>query len=144
MLRVRIETALMDGSLAVADVPGVWHEWVRCDLGLEVPYDGARLPPGRPLVFGLYRLVPDLHDRQHTAAQIMTRLKGADPGMRAALETGDTRPIRAALKDLVWRHGRSRSRREILSGIGAMPSDPRAYLEYLGKKPVPALEPIGA
>ena len=79
-----------------------------------------------------------------TAAQIMAHLTEADPDVRAALEVGDTGPLRLALEDLVWRHGRSRSRREILSGIGRVPNDPQAYLGYLGDKFVPETETLGA
>ena len=39
MLRVEIECALMDGSLAVADLPSAWNAAIKRDLGLDVPDD---------------------------------------------------------------------------------------------------------
>jgi carboxypeptidase Taq len=41
MLRFDLERALLEGGLAVADLPGVWNERIRSDLGLEVPDDRA-------------------------------------------------------------------------------------------------------
>ena len=39
MIRFALERALLDGGLAVADLPGAWNEAYRRDLGVEVPDD---------------------------------------------------------------------------------------------------------
>ncbi|WP_348645519.1 hypothetical protein [Jannaschia sp. S6380] len=69
-----------------------------------------------------------------TAAQLMAHLDTDRPDIRAALDEGRTGPLREALSDLVWRHGRSRSQVGILAGIGRDPRDPGAYLTYPGTK----------
>ena len=69
-----------------------------------------------------------------TAAQIMAYLDATQPAVRAGVTAGDYAPLHGALGDLVWQHGRSRSRAEILAGIGAGAYDPTAYLAYLRDK----------
>ena len=63
-LRFELELALLDGTLAVADLPGAWNEKVREYLGIEVPDDAARRAAGRALGRGAVRLLPDLRAGQ--------------------------------------------------------------------------------
>ena len=134
MLRVGIEMALMDGSLAVADLPGVWNEAMRRDLGLEVPHDGLGCLQDVHWSSGYIGSFPTYTVGNVCAAQIMTHLDGARPDVRTALDAGDTGPLRSALSDLVWRHRRARSRAAIMDGIGARLGSPDAYLGYLDAK----------
>ena len=139
MLRVEIEMALMDGSLKVADIPEVWNAAIQRDLGLTVPGDDLGCLQDVHWSSGYIGSFPTYTIGNVTAAQIMAHLDATRPDIRQELDTGETASLRAALGDLVWRHGRSRSRREILDTIGAAPNDPTAYLDYLAGKFAPAL-----
>lgn len=134
MLRVEIEMALMDGSLSVADIPTVWNESMHHDLGLEVPGDHLGCLQDVHWSSGYIGSFPTYTIGNLTAAQIMAHLDAEQPSVRRDLEAGNFQTLRAALGDLVWRHGRSRSRTEILEGIGAVPNDTQAYLRYLDQK----------
>lgn len=134
MLRVEIEMALMDGSLPVADVPSVWNAAMQRDLGLRVPDDGLGCLQDVHWSSGYIGSFPTYTIGNVTAAQIMAHLDATMPAVRQELERGETTALRDALGDLVWRHGRSRSRAEILEGIGAVANDPTAYLAYLQGK----------
>lgn len=134
MLRVEIEMALMDGSLPVADLPTVWNAAMHRDLGLDVPGDNLGCLQDVHWSSGYIGSFPTYTIGNLTAAQIMAHLDTANPSVRRDMEVGDTEALRNALGDLVWRHGRSRSRSEILESIGAMPNDAAAYLRYLEQK----------
>jgi carboxypeptidase Taq len=134
MLRVEIEMALMDGSLAAADVPLVWNEAISRDLGLTVPDDRMGCLQDVHWSSGYIGSFPTYTIGNVTAAQIMAHLDATMPAVRQELDRGETAGLRDALGDLVWRHGRSRSRAEILQGIGAKANDPTAYLAYLRGK----------
>jgi carboxypeptidase Taq len=139
MLRVEIEMALMDGSLDVADIPEVWNAAIKRDLGLTVPGDDLGCLQDVHWSSGYIGSFPTYTIGNVTAAQIMAHLDATRPDIRQELDKGKTAALRKALGDLVWRHGRSRSRGEILNAIGATPNDPRAYLDYLAGKFSPAL-----
>lgn len=139
MLRVRLEMALMDGSLSVGDLPEAWNAAIASDLGLTVPDDGKGCLQDVHWSSGYIGSFPTYTIGNATAAQIMEHLDATDPAVRAALQAGDTAPLRHRLQDLVWRHGRSRSRAELQADIGYDANDPGAYLRYLRRKFAPEL-----
>lgn len=129
MLRVRIEMALMDGSLKPADVPEAWNTAMREDLGLEVPDDGAGCLQDVHWSSGYFGSFPTYTIGNVTAATLFAQIR-ADQTVGPALDRADYGPLRAALADRVWRHGRSRTRAEMTGG----PTDPAAYLAHLGDR----------
>ena len=134
MLRVQIEMALMDGSLNVADVPEAWNAAMQRDLGLAVPDDTLGCLQDVHWSHGYIGSFPTYTIGNSTAAQIMEYLDVEHPGVRTAVSDGNLEPLRNHLSDIVWQHGRSRCRAEILSQIGASEYDPTAYLSYLRAK----------
>ncbi|WP_174802599.1 carboxypeptidase M32 [Martelella limonii] len=134
MLRVRIEMALMDGSLAVADVPDAWNRAMREDLGLDVPHDGLGCLQDIHWSTGYIGSFPTYTIGNVTAAQLMARFEETRPELSRAAAAGDLSPLRGALGETVWRHGRSKSRHEMLASIGADAQDCTPYLAYLGSK----------
>tara|TARA_R110002049_G_scaffold199948_2_gene370432 strand:- start:651 stop:2147 length:1497 start_codon:yes stop_codon:yes gene_type:complete len=134
MLRVKIEMALMDGSLKVADVPEAWNAAMKSDLGLGVPDNGMGCLQDVHWSHGYIGSFPTYTVGNSTAAQIIAHLDQTQPAVRDGVTSGNYAPLQAALGDLVWQHGRSRSRAEILNGIGAEAYDPTAYLAYLRSK----------
>ncbi len=134
MLRVRIEMALMDGSLAVADVAQVWREAMRDDLGVEITDDAQGCLQDVHWSSGYIGSFPTYTIGNATAAQLMAHFDATKPDIRAALERADTAPLRAALSDSVWQHGRARSRAQMLGALGAEANDPQPYLSYLKDK----------
>lgn len=134
MLRVRLEMALLDGSLAVADVPEAWRAAMAADLGVMIADDGQGCLQDVHWSHGYMGSFPTYTIGNLTAAQLMAHLRAARPEVGTALAQGETAPLRTALGDLVWRHGRSRSRAEMMAAIGAEPSDPEPYLAYLRGK----------
>ncbi|AVO38365.1 carboxypeptidase M32 [Pukyongiella litopenaei] len=139
MLRVDIEMALMDGSLDVVDIPGVWNAAVERDLGLTVPGDDLGCLQDVHWSSGNIGSFPTYTIGNITAAQIMAHFDVSRPDIRHEIDKGNTAVLREALCELVWRHGRARSRGDILKSIGAKPNDPKAYLDYLAGKFAPAL-----
>ncbi|SDF01493.1 carboxypeptidase M32 [Limimaricola pyoseonensis] len=134
ILRVRIEMALMDGSLAVADLPEAWNAAMREDLGLSVPDDARGCLQDVHWSSGYIGSFPTYTIGNLTAARIMAHLDKSAPGLRAAADRGDTAPLRAALGQLVWRHGRSKSRAELQAELDGPADDPTDYLGYLRGK----------
>ena len=61
ILRYRLETALLSGDLALADLPGAWNEGIRGLARHHAAGRPPRLPPGHPLVFRGVGLFPDLY-----------------------------------------------------------------------------------
>ncbi len=63
VVRFELELALVEGDLAVVDLPDAWREGMRRLLGSGGPLRRARLPAGRALGGGQLRLLPQLRAR---------------------------------------------------------------------------------
>jgi carboxypeptidase Taq len=134
MLRVRIEMALMDGSLEVADVPHVWREAMRDDLGVDIADDAQGCLQDVHWSSGYIGSFPTYTIGNATAATVMAHFDAVRPDIRDALDRADTEPLRTALRTVIWQHGRSKTRAQLLDALGAKPNDPEQYLGYLGRK----------
>ena len=134
MLRVRLEMALMEGTLSVDDIPAAWNDALRDDLGLEVPHDGLGCLQDVHWSSGYIGSFPTYTIGNITAAQLMAHFEASQPALLGAARAGDLGPLRGALGVAVWQHGRAKSRRECLSDIGVDADDCAPYLAYLRAK----------
>lgn len=134
MLRVELETALMAGDLAVADLPGAWDVLVRRDLGLVVPDARRGVLQDVHWSSGYIGSFPTYTIGNVMAAQLMEAVREDDPGAVAALERADYAPLADWLRAAVWRHGRRFSRDELLIQATGRGLDPAPYLRHLGAK----------
>jgi carboxypeptidase Taq len=134
MLRVEIESALLDGSLEVAGLPTAWNEAMLRDLGLAVPDDRrgvlqdihwSNCMVGSFCTYTIGNVV---------AAQLMDAMRRTRPDIQASLDAGDYAPLRAHLNATIHRHGRRFTRDELLLQATGRRLDPAAYLAYLRAK----------
>lgn len=134
MLRVRIEMALMDGSLQVGDIPAEWNAAMISDLGIDIANDAQGCLQDVHWSSGYIGSFPTYTIGNATSAQIMDHFDKTQPVIRNALKKANTAPLQQALADAVWTHGRSLTRAQILDRLGLPANDPAAYLKYLAEK----------
>ncbi len=134
MLRVDLECALMDGSLAVSDLPGAWNAAIKRDLGLDVPDDSRGVLQDVHWSTGYIGSFPTYTIGNVMAAQIMDTLRRDDPSLDAAMDDGHYAGLAEALRDKVWQHGRRFGRDELLERVTGRRLDPAPYLAYLKAK----------
>ena len=137
MLRVEAEMALLDGQLAVDDLPAFWHERMAHDLGVVPSHDGEGVLQDVHWSAGLIGSFPSYTLGNVMAAQWMeaaTRGPHADPAIAPALEAADHAPLRAWLREHVHRHGRTFTPDELLQRATGRGLDAGPYLEALETK----------
>ncbi|MCW3018406.1 MAG: carboxypeptidase, partial [Solirubrobacterales bacterium] len=106
VVRFELELALIDGGLAVADLPAAWNEQMRRLLGVEVPSDALGCLQDMHWGAGAFGYFPSYALGCLIAAQMWETLE-ADLGSRAeALRQGDVGAIQRWLGERVHRHGR--------------------------------------
>ncbi len=133
MLRVGLEKRLIEGSLAVADLPAAWNEGMRSLLGVEVPEDRLGVLQDIHWSGGQFGSFCNYTIGNVMAAQLF-ELALTEPAVTEGLERGDYAPLRAFLGENVWRHGRRYSRNELLTRATGRPLDPAPYVKYLTQK----------
>ncbi len=106
VLRFELELALIDGDLAVADVPTAWNEQMRRLLGVEVPSDALGCLQDVHWGAGAFGYFPSYALGCLIAAQLWETLE-ADLGSPAEeLRRGEVGAIQRWLAERVHRHGR--------------------------------------
>ncbi|MCB8819009.1 carboxypeptidase M32 [Microvirga rosea] len=134
MLRTEIECALMDGSLAVSDLPSTWNAAVKRDLDLDVPSDAQGVLQDVHWSTGYIGSFPTYTIGNVMAAQLMDTFLTNDPTLKGAIEAGDYSALANKLQAGIWEHGRRFSRQELLVRETGRGLDPLPYLSYLKTK----------
>jgi carboxypeptidase Taq len=134
MLRVELESQLMDGSLKVADLPEAWNAIIRRDLGLEVPDDRRGVLQDIHWSTCQIGTFCNYTIGNVMAAQLFDTANRIRPDIRESLDRGDYMPLRSWLTETVHQHGRRFSRDELLVKATGRALDPAPYLAYLRGK----------
>ncbi len=106
ILRFELELAMIEGDLAVADLPGAWREGMRRLLGVEVPSDALGCLQDVHWGGGSFGYFPSYALGCLIAAQLWEAIE-RDLGSREEdLRRGEVASIQAWLAERVHRHGR--------------------------------------
>lgn len=134
MLRFDVERGLLGGDLPVRDVPGVWNERVRRDLGIEVPDDRRGCLQDIHWSMGAIAYFPTYTLGNLYAAQLWEAIHDALPGLDDRMREGDFTPLLGWLRENVHRHGRLHTAPEICRRATGRPLSPEPLLRYLEGK----------
>jgi carboxypeptidase Taq len=134
LIRFELETALLDGSLSVDEVPDAWNAKVEEYLGLPPPSDADGA-------------LQDIHWTSPTlgsfvgytlgnliSAQLMVTIREALPDLDGQIEAGDFGALLAWLRENVHRHGRKFTPNELVERVTGQPLSARPWIEYVERK----------
>ena len=135
MIRFDLELALLEGTLAVADLREAWNEAYRRDLGLVPPDDAAGVLQDvhwyAGLIGGMFQgyALGNL-----IAAQFYEAAIESDPEIPVEIERGNFQRLHDWLKHHIYRHGRQYTPQELLERITGRGLSPDPFLDYLRNK----------
>lgn len=135
MLRFELELELLEGDLAVKDLPEAWNERYRRDLGITPPDEAVGV-------------LQDMHWYSGTiggyfqsytlgnilSAQIFEAALQANPEIPAEIAAGNFGNLHGWLKDHIYRYGRQYSPAEIIKSVTGKDLEIGPYLKYLKTK----------
>ena len=133
MLRTDIEAALIDGSLAVKDLPEAWNSKIKEYLGLDVPNDAQGVlqdvhwSSGQIGTFCNYTIGNVMAGQLFETAQ-------KDVTIADGLARGDYEPLRHFMVENIHQHGRRYGRDELLVKATGRKLDPEPYIAHLTSK----------
>jgi carboxypeptidase Taq len=135
IMRFDFELDLLEGRLAVRDLPEAWRERSRADIGIAPPDD-------RDGVLQDMHWYGDAIGGQFQgytlgnimSAQLMEAAVKANPAIPREIEAGEFGTLHGWLKDALYQHGRKFSASELMERItgGSLSVEP--YLRYLRSK----------
>jgi carboxypeptidase Taq len=133
MLRVDIEAALIDGSLAVKDLPEAWNAAIKEYLGVDVPDDrrgvlqDVHWSSGQIGTFCNYTI-------GNVMAGQLFEVAMKEPAVSGGMARADYAPLRQWMTEHVHQHGRRYSRDELLVKATGRGLDPAPYIAHLTAK----------
>ena len=135
MMRFDLELDLLEGGLAVRDLPEAWRERLKADLGIAPPddrdgvlqdvhwYDGVIGGGFQGYTLG------NILSAQFFAAAIAAR-----PEIKEELKTGEFAALHGWLKSNIYRHGRKFTAAELVERVTGGPLSIAPYIRYLCEK----------
>jgi carboxypeptidase Taq len=135
MLRFDLELALLDGRLAVRDLPEAWAERYETDLGIQPPdhRDGVLqdvhwfggLVGGDFQGYTLGNIM---------SAQFFASALKANPSIPEEIRQGHFSTLHTWLVDNIYQHGKKFTADELIERVTGGPLTITPYIEYLTKK----------
>jgi carboxypeptidase Taq len=134
VMRFNLEKALLEGSLAVGDLPAAWNEQSRNLLGLVPPGDAEGVLQDIHWCWGAIGYFPTYTLGNLFSAQFYAAMKKDLPGLEEAMAGGDLEMIRAWLGEKIHRPGKLYPAGELCSRVSGEELNPAYFMDYLETK----------
>ena len=134
MLRFDLERAMIRGDLAVADLPGVWNDRIKSDLGLDVPDDARGCLQDVHWSMGSVGYFPTYTLGNLYSAQLWDAIVVAIPDVDQQMQRGEFAALLGWLRDNVHAHGRRFPAPELARRVTGHPLGSTSLLRYLDAK----------
>jgi carboxypeptidase Taq len=134
ILRFELEQDLIDGRLAVADVPEAWSAKMREYLGVEVPDDARGVLQDIHWADGYFGYFPTYALGSVISAQIWQRARTDIPDVEEAFARGEFLALREWLREHLHRFGRKFTAKETIELVAGGPLDPEPFIAYITGK----------
>ncbi len=134
IVRFELEQELVEGRLAIRDLPEAWNARYKEYLGVEVPDDGHGVLQDVHWAAGLIGYFPTYALGNLIAGQLFARAHEELPDLDAQIAAGDLHGLREWLREHVHRHGAKFSTTELLDRVVGGPIAVDPFIDYLKAK----------
>jgi carboxypeptidase Taq len=131
IVRYKLERALIEGDMEIADLPGAWNEGMEKMLGLTPPSDREGCLQDLHWFDGAWGYFPTYTLGAMTAAQLFEAAKKAVPEIQPGIAEGDFKPLFRWLKSNVHGQGSRLTAKELLIEATGKPLDPAVFKSHL-------------
>ncbi len=134
MLRLELEIALMEGSLAVKDAPQAWNEKFEEYLGIVPPNDADGVLQDVHWSFGGFGYFPTYALGNLVSAQLWEKMSEDIDDIDGKVAAADFTPILAWLREHIHVHGAKFEPQELVEKVTGSKITPEPFIRYLKKK----------
>jgi carboxypeptidase Taq len=134
MLRLELEIALMEGKLAVSDLPGAWNDRMKDYLGVVPPNDAEGVLQDVHWSAGILGYFPTYALGNLVSNQLWEKINQDIPGLSAQIQAGNFAELLAWLRENVHRYGSKFKPQYLVKKIVGKTISPEPYLKYLNNK----------
>jgi carboxypeptidase Taq len=134
VLRFELEQELVEGRLAIRDLPEAWNARYDEYLGVEVPDDAHGVLQDVHWAAGLIGYFPTYALGNLIAGQLFERAHADLPDLDEQLAAGELQGLREWLREHVHRHGAKFSTDQLLRRVVGGPIAVDPFIAYLKRK----------
>jgi carboxypeptidase Taq len=134
MLRMELEIALIEGRLAVKDLPEAWNARMEDYLGVLPPDDAAGVLQDVHWSGGMIGYFPTYALGNLISAQLWEKINADIPALDEQISSGKFEGLLEWLRENVHRHGRKYKPQELVKRATGSQINPEAYMRYLKSK----------
>ena len=134
MLRYELEKRLLEGALAVGDLPDAWNERMRTYLGVTPPTDADGVMQDTHWSSGSLGYFPTYTLGNVVSVQLFEAARRAHPTIFEDIGRGRFATLLGWLREHVHRHGRKFLPKDIVRRAAGAELTPEPYLQYLQRK----------
>ncbi|MDX1430427.1 MAG: hypothetical protein R3282_09070 [Rhodothermales bacterium] len=134
ILRYRLERAMVDGTLAVIDLPEAWNDGMASLLGIVPPEDRLGCLQDLHWYDGAWGYFPTYTLGAMIAAQLYQTANEADSAIHEGVREGNFVPLLSWLKENVHGVGSKFSTTEIIVAATGRPLDSSCFKRHLGSR----------
>ena len=134
MLRLELEIALMDGSLAVKDLPQAWNQGMQDYLGLTPPDDSEGVLQDVHWASGLFGYFSTYALGNLVSAQLWECIRQEIPDIYDQIRRGEFKDLLGWNRQNIHRHGSKFEPQELAQKVTGSRITPEPYVKYLTDK----------
>ncbi len=134
MLRLEIEIAVIEGTLAARDLPAYWNAKMQEYLGVTPPDDAKGVLQDIHWSFGGFGYFSTYALGNLVASQLWEQINRDLPDLADQVAAGKFDSLLGWLRDKIHRHGRKFEPQELVKQVTGSTIDPAPYLRYLRTK----------
>lgn len=134
MLRLELEIALMEGKLAVPDLPEAWNVRMADYLGITPPNDADGVLQDVHWSAGILGYFPTYALGNLVSNQLWEKISQDIPGLSGQIQEGNFTDLLAWLRENVHRHGSKFKPQALVKKVVGTAISPEPYLRYLNGK----------
>ena len=134
LLRYRLELALLEEGLPVAELPEAWNRGMQELLGISPAHDAEGCLQDVHWSEGLFGYFPSYALGHLISAQLSASLEAELGPIEGLLEQGDDAQLGQWLQRRVYPLGRSVNAAELVERVSGQPWSAEPFLRYLGEK----------
>jgi carboxypeptidase Taq len=134
MLRLELEIALIEGKLAVKDLPEAWNNGMLDYLGITPSTDAEGVLQDIHWSSGMFGYFPTYALGNLVAAQLWECVQKDIPNLLDQIQRGEFDELTGWMRDKIHRHGAKFEPQELVLRITGSKIDPHPYMRYLNNK----------
>ncbi|MGN6169813.1 MAG: carboxypeptidase M32 [Solirubrobacteraceae bacterium] len=134
VMRFELEQELIEGRLAVSDLPEAWNARFKEYLRIDVPDDARGVLQDVHWASGTIGYFPTYALGNLVAGHLWERAHTDLPDLDEHIAAGELMPLREWLRDCIHRHGGKFTSAEVMERVAGAPMSVQPFVSYLKRK----------